>query len=199
MSKNVFITSDTHFGHSNIIKYCNRPFSDIRSHDDTLIYNINQYVRPNDLLIHCGDFSFGHVEQYRYRIKCNNIILLLGNHDCKRGTTKENYKCFQSVYSHGLAVERTLQYKGEKYPFLFNHYCMMVWNKSHHGVMHCYGHSHSNLEPIMNKLFPNRFSIDVGVDNAYKLLGEYRPFKLEEILKIFSKRKFEPVDHHGHS
>lgn len=54
----VFFTSDTHFGHSNIIKYCNRPFKDKDEMNETLISNWNKVVPEDGIVIHCGDFAF---------------------------------------------------------------------------------------------------------------------------------------------
>ena len=55
----IWITSDTHFGHINIIKYCNRPYADVTEMNNALIANINSQVAPEDTLIHAGDFCFG--------------------------------------------------------------------------------------------------------------------------------------------
>jgi hypothetical protein len=38
--------------------------------------------------------------------------------------------------------------------------------------------------------------MDVGVDVAYRMFGEYRPFHLNEIIDIMSKKIISPVDHH---
>ena len=72
-----------------------------------------------------------------------------------------------------------------------SHYAHRVWNKSHHGVMHLYGHSHASIADDWGK------SMDVGVDNAYKLLGEYRPFALTEVISILESREIGIVDHHN--
>jgi calcineurin-like phosphoesterase family protein len=57
----IWFTSDTHFGHSNIIQYSNRPFASVQSMDEVLINNWNQLVRPQDIIYHLGDFTLrGH-------------------------------------------------------------------------------------------------------------------------------------------
>jgi len=62
-------------------------------------------------------------------------------------------------------------------PIILSHFPYATWNRSHYGSLHFHGHSHGNLPHIKNRL-------DVGVDNAYKLLGEYRPFTLNEAVKF---------------
>lgn len=88
----VFIISDTHLGHNNIINYCFRPFKDAEEMDKTIINNWNNIVRPQDIVIHCGDFCLGKggrnkvadsVKFYRKQLN-GKIILILGNHDDKR-------------------------------------------------------------------------------------------------------------------
>ena len=58
-TERVWFTADTHIGHRNIIKYCQRPFSDVEDMNKTLISNWNKVVGINDYVFHLGDFSVG--------------------------------------------------------------------------------------------------------------------------------------------
>ncbi len=66
MNKNIWFVSDTHFGHGNVLKYCNRPFSSTLEHDQQLIANWNSVVKENDTVYHLGDFGLSHP---RYLLK----------------------------------------------------------------------------------------------------------------------------------
>ena len=77
---------------------------------------------------------------------------------------------------------------------VLSHYAQAVWNKSHSGSWMLYGHSHATAENWLDQMMPNRFSLDVGVDNIYRLIGEYRPISFEEIEKIFKNRKGSSID-----
>ena len=55
----VFFTSDTHFNHTNIIRFCSRPFKDVEHMNETLIANWNRVVGPDNIVFHLGDFCLG--------------------------------------------------------------------------------------------------------------------------------------------
>lgn len=55
----IWVTSDSHFNHANIIALCNRPFTCVDIMNECLIENWNARVSKEDLVIHCGDFAFG--------------------------------------------------------------------------------------------------------------------------------------------
>ena len=55
---NVYFTSDTHFQHGNIIKFCNRPYSNVEEMNNAIIENWNSVVGPNDIVFHLGDFAW---------------------------------------------------------------------------------------------------------------------------------------------
>lgn len=86
---NVWFTSDTHFGHRNIIPLSSRPFillngdPDIERHNQTLIENINACVGPRDLLVHHGDVALGKIADSLPLVGLLNgyKVLIPGNHD----------------------------------------------------------------------------------------------------------------------
>lgn len=49
---NAFVLSDTHFGHANVIKYDNRPFTNVKEMDNKMIENWNRTVKPDDTIYH---------------------------------------------------------------------------------------------------------------------------------------------------
>ena len=79
----VFFTADQHFGHKNIIEYCNRPFSDVEEMNEALIENWNKTVDNNDKIFVLGDFALGSSENIIKwgRALKGNKMLILGNHD----------------------------------------------------------------------------------------------------------------------
>ena len=79
----IFVTSDHHFCHKNIIRYCKRPFRSVREMNETMIRRWNKVVDKGDLVFHLGDFAFanaGVINVIRKRLN-GAIIIILGNHD----------------------------------------------------------------------------------------------------------------------
>lgn len=173
-----FFTSDTHFGHENIIKYCNRPFSSVDEMDQTLIYNWNNVVGTEDRIYHLGDFTLlGYRKFAEYLTKLNGeIIIIPGGHDWRWIEEIDESK-ITSKSGYFYLLESTLvsltysQLSQTKYPqvIVLCHYAMRVWDRSHYGAWHLYGHSHGTL-PGIGKSF------DVGVDN-----WNYTPVSLDQI------------------
>lgn len=84
----IWITSDTHFGHAQIITYCSRPFASAEEMDEALIQRWNEVVRPGDHVYHLGDVMMlrgGQVQQAVLARLIGRLAghkrLLLGNHD----------------------------------------------------------------------------------------------------------------------
>lgn len=78
-----FVISDTHFGHENIIRYCNRPFASCKDMDEAMAKNWNETVTNKDVVLHLGDVGLGNKEYVAGIIKRlnGNKLLIMGNHD----------------------------------------------------------------------------------------------------------------------
>lgn len=96
---NIFVTSDTHFHHGNIIKYCNRPFADSFEMDETLIQNWNSVVKQGDKVYHLGDV---YMPKYKdegsmlFQRLNGTKVLILGNHD--KGKDQLLLRYFSRIY-----------------------------------------------------------------------------------------------------
>lgn len=197
----IYFTSDTHFGHKNICRGTSQwgSFEEGSSHQNTrdfdtleemnyaLVKGINDNIGPDDELWHLGDWSFGgfdNIKKFKDQLICQNIHLIYGNHDHH----VENNKQGCQGYFKSVQYYKELSIEGHKIVLL--HYGLRVWNKSHHGAIHLYGHSHNTLPP-------HGKSMDVGVDVAFEKFGEYRPFSWKEIQSIMTKRDTEIIDHHN--
>lgn len=174
----IYFTSDTHFGHTNIIKYCNRPFNSSDEMDEELIKNWNNTVDKNDIVYHLGDFSFkGKDSINKYTDRLNGTInLILGNHDVYK--TLADTRRFSFIRDY-------YRLKVDNLKIILFHYSIREWDCKGHGSIHLWGHSHGTL-PILGK------SCDIGVDSPH-ITGkpEYRPFSFEEILKFMETRNVE--------
>lgn len=153
-----FFTADQHFGHKNIIKFCNRPFSSVEEMDDELIKRHNEIVKPGDYVIHAGDFALAPRERAHIYISCLN-----GSHCFIRGS---HDRWMDSRYQE--IWEKTIN--GIK--LVVCHYAMRTWAASHYNSFHLFGHSHGNLPPYGK-------SFDVGVD-----AHNFYPVSFDEVCEI---------------
>lgn len=202
----LFFTSDTHYNHSNICsattKWDNasnmtRDFESLNKMNDTIVNNINNMVGEDDILIHLGDWSFGgfdNIAEFRSRIVCKNIHLILGNHDHHIERNKEGVqRLFSSVQDYlRLEVRRPInKATTEKFKFVCMHYPIASWHDMNQGVIHLHGHVH--LPPHL-RLAEGK-AMDVGVDG-----NGLEPISLDKVVKLMIKqpiKKLElPKDHH---
>ena len=79
-----WLIADTHFSHTNIIRYCNRPFNNVEEMNETLIKRWNSVVGKDDVVYHLGDVAFKTGEIKDITDKLNGRkVLIMGNHDTK--------------------------------------------------------------------------------------------------------------------
>jgi calcineurin-like phosphoesterase family protein len=175
-----FFTSDLHFGCENLRKATRSEYATIEEHDAAILDGINRTVDRRDRLILLGDLCLKKPGRYRQHIRCRHIVYLLGNH-CKEAQIR-------AVFGGQVYQQKII--KGEYERFFCNHYPVSYWDRCHYSVPAVYGHLHDNLEKeaIMDKAFPGRRSMDVGVDAAKRLLGGHRPFSEAEVLSRIGDR-----------
>lgn len=171
---NTWFTSDNHFGHKRIIELALRPFADVAAMDRAMIEAWNLRVKRDDVVFHLGDFAFADHADYAPHLN-GQKRLIRGNHDHKNRMRRE---CWHTI-------DDLLHVTIQDTNLVLCHYGMRVWNKSHHGAIHLYGHSHGNLPG-------DRQSCDVGVD-----AWGFQPVSLDEIKARLATlpRRAEP-DHH---
>jgi len=172
----LYSSGDFHYSHKNILKYTSRPFDSIEQHDEELIRRWNEKVPKNATVIFNGDFCFGSETLFKQTAERlnGNIIWVYGNHDKPMPKNFTRYDVVEFSYQGNC--------------FFCSHYAHRVWNLSHHGSIHLYGHSHGSLEDDKNAL-----SMDVGIDCH----PNFEPFSVEEILEFMKTKTWKPIDHHG--
>jgi len=168
-----WFTSDTHFGHENIIKYTNRPFKTLEEMNETLITNWNNRVQPTDTVFFLGDFCFKNGPNGKkgegISIKADDwiarlngrIVFIKGNHDNNNGLKT-------------IITEAVIEIGG----YDIN----LVHNPAHLDVgfkFNFCGHVHGKWKFQTTK---KNVLVNVGVD-----VWNFRPINYQEIMEEFTK------------
>lgn len=176
----IYFTSDPHYGHTNILKYSNRPFDSIEEHDETLIKNWNNVVTHEDVVYILGDFAFSsqaRINSIINRLNFAHIHFIKGNHEkpfCEwyRSHNPKNVTLYGSY----------LQTKFEGKDFTLCHFPVLEWDKCHRGAYHLYGHVHNNPMPEIDIYR----AMNVGVD-----IQNFTPISLNEVFRQLDKRQIK--------
>ena len=170
----IFFSSDHHFGHSNIIKYCDRPFTNCKEMDETLIKNWNSTVNPQDTVYYLGDFSLHNKPSFvleNYLTKLNGqIIFVHDNFTHDKWLDKQIKTSFQ-INSRISIIPAIQKFAWSKNFYFLTHFPLESWPASFHNSFHLHGHCHGNSRPRKNRL-------DVGVDS-----NNFYPISIHEVNK----------------
>lgn len=169
-NKNVYFTSDTHFFHKNIIKYCDRPFESVEDMNEQIISQWNNIVKPNDIVFHLGDVCFGGKQKWLDTIgKCNgDKYLIRGNHDMKNPPEE----IFDGIYDQGIIMV-------DDQMIFMHHFPFLTWPEQAHGCWQLFGHIHSKNGESVWKGSLKAGQYDVGMDN-----NNYKPVSFKELKEI---------------
>ena len=163
--RKIYVISDTHFNHANIIKYCNRPFKNVEEMDKTIIKNWNNIVRDKDIVYFLGDFvlSKNKAKKAKELMELLNgeIIFIKGNHD-KFG---EKFKI--------------IEYNGYKFMLIHNPDSSYTFNFEG-WVIH--GHHHANHLDEYPFINPIKKKVNVSVE-----VINYKPISLNLIIKLIRR------------
>ena len=171
----IYFTSDTHFGHANIINLCNRPFQSEIEMNFEMAKRWNENVRDNDEIYHLGDFAFKGIYGLRILEQLKGRKhLLIGNHDSKEIIESSSWESVQEY--------KEIKYNHRK--FVLFHYPIASWNGMFRDAIHLFGHTHGNYEATKN-------SYDVGVDT-----NNFTPIPIDDILAYLAIDE-RPVSREG--
>ena len=171
----VWFTSDTHFGHENIIRFCNRPFRNAEEMNAELIRRWRETVPVDGIVFHLGDFAHGNARLWNDILSAlpGRKYLILDNHDMK--ALRQGY---MGRFEH-VAQQMTIRVGGQA--IVLNHNPFLCYGGSYRDVWQLFGHvhsgpaSHTGLDhPRLRMLFPLQY--DVGVDN-----NDFRPISFSEV------------------
>lgn len=167
----IYATSDLHFGHTNIIKYENRPYDNVEEMDKDLINKWNETVQQNDLVYILGDFSWYTGEKTNEILKQLNgkKVLIIGNHDERFLKDKK----FDKTLFEEICYYK--QIKHNKQVYVLFHYPIADHNGKMHNYIHLYGHIHSTNIKLENEL--GKLCYNVGVDR-----NGYKPVDIEKLI-----------------
>lgn len=172
----IFFTSDLHFGHKNIIRFDNRPFTSVEEMDATLITNWNKKVSPKDTIYILGDISW-HDDQKTFEIFSSlngHKILIKGNHDRIHGKVRH---CFDEITDY-----KEININGN--PIVLCHYPITFFNKHHYGAYMFYGHVHNSHEWQMTENYKyelEQLDIKCNMFNVGCMIWNYEPVTFDEI------------------
>lgn len=173
--ENVWFTSDTHFGHESIIRFCNRPFINAAEMNAELIRRWRETVPDDGIIFHLGDFAHGSSRLWNDILNAlpGHKYLILGNHDMKA--------IRQGFMSHFELVTQQMTIRVGGQAIVLNHNPFLCYGGSYRDVWQLFGHvhsgpaSHTGLDhPRLKMLFPRQY--DVGVDN-----NDYRPITFADV------------------
>ena len=155
----VFFTSDTHFNHTNIIRFCSRPFKDVEHMNETLIANWNRVVGPDNIVFHLGDFCLGG--------SAENL--------------RQNYTKYFELITMQMYIEV------DKQKIYLNHCPFLCYSGSYDDTWQLFGHVHTSRnnigkdKPRLQMLFSTQY--DVGVDN-----NDFTPVSFAQVKAIIEKQ-----------
>ena len=179
-----YFIADTHFGHTKIIGFCNRPFANVEEMDNTLIDNWNAVVKPDEDIYILGDFAF---------IVANKVHAIVtrlnGRKHLIRGNHDRFIKRYDKYADDFVWIKDYAEVEINERRFILFHYPIMEWAGYYRNAIHVYGHVHNQavaqasveqLEkaPKQHYTLPGR-AVNVGVD-----VTGFKPISVLDVIRL---------------
>ena len=174
----IYFISDTHFGHANIVKMCERPYPDVEAMNEALITAWNERVHGDDTVYIIGDMFFrcSDPESILKRLK-GKKWLIVGNHD---GSWMDKV----DLNHYFVSVDNYLETTDGVHGMTICHYPLLAWKNAGRTYM-VHGHIHADINSDYWPLIQRRERVlNAGVD-----VNDYRPVTFEEMVE--NNRKFK--------
>ena len=148
--------------------------------------NINTKVCVDDHLYVLGDFCMGDPLRHLNQIKCRNLHFVVGSHDKQMWQYRDRFVEFKDKICTSLSGQFVVM----------THCAHLVWERSHHGSMHFFAHSHGRLGNSREGIFSDEYQkatalilsrakcMDVGVDT-----NNFYPYSWEEAKALLDKKQ----------
>lgn len=170
----VWFTSDLHFWHKNICKYCNRPFETMEEMNQALIDNWNSVVKEDDTVFVLGDMGFCGYDKLEPLMSQLNgkKYLIQGNHD----SDKIVFRLYEANIIEGYYKMHEVTIIGDAecpdQHLTLCHFPMIDWPDKERGAWMVHGHQHQLPETPSCSVK----HWDVGVDK-----NNLKPISFEQL------------------
>ena len=193
----IYLTSDEHYHHKNILTYISRPYDSVEAMNEDMIIRHNSIVKPEDVVYHIGDFTLSRTAVTQILPRLNGIHhLIAGNHDaCHPVMSKSPEKLSNARQKYFDAGFKTIELEGSikigEFDCLMSHFPYYDPNPEFdqryeklrprdEGKVLLHGHVHLCWKTKLSR--EGSLMINVGVD-----VNDYRPISVEEIEKLIKK------------
>ena len=186
----IYVCSDLHIGHENVIKFDNRPFNSIEEMNAYIIQELKTKLKPEDILIDLGDMfwdmNWVDCKKILDEIPCEKVYKTPGNHDRDGlyfGSQARLYDCFTQMSD---IIDMRVRWNDKPYRFTFCHYPMVEWNHKFRGSLMVHGHTHGSIDT--RDAESTDLIVDVGYNSSLaKKVGSFL-IPLQEIIKHFYEK-----------
>ena len=173
----IYFTADLHLGHTNVIRYCNRPFSTPEEMDAVIIRNWNDIIKPKDEVYILGDLTMRPATvAHEYLTQLNGRkYFIRGNHD-------QFLKGFEPYKDDFEWVKDYHVLRVDGYRIVLFHFPILEWDQFYRGSIHLYGHVHNRPIKGDHQVILSGPAFNIGVD-----VNDFYPVSLTEILERASQ------------